>query len=59
MQVGPPDQGTKIPHATEQLSQQDATTESNTPEGKISHDTMKILCAATKIWHNQINKYNF
>ena len=53
-----PGQGTKIPHALEQLSSHTETTEVHTPETattrespcttKNPHDAMKILCTTTK-----------
>ena len=42
-----PGQGTKIPHAGEQISPH-ATTRGHALQQKILHDAMKILCAATK-----------
>ena len=48
-------QGTKIPHATEQLRFW-ATTRESVCHTKVPHDAMKILHAATKTQHSQINK---
>ena len=53
-------QGTKIPHAVEQLSWHAITTEPTLqnwvcgPQWKIPHEAVKIPCAATKNWHSQI-----
>ena len=51
-----PGWGTNIPRAVGQLSLRTATTEP-TGSGKILHDAVKILHAAAKTCHNQINKY--
>ena len=50
-------QGTKIPQTVEQVSHKRATARETCTAGRIPHDTRKIRHAATKAWHNQINKY--
>ena len=57
-----PSQGTKIPHAQEQLSQRSTTTEPMhcnwwvlVPQQKILHNAMNIPQATTKTQHSQIN----
>ena len=49
-------QGTKIPHAPEQLSLH-AQLEFPLPQWRIPQDVMKILCTATKTQHRQINNF--
>ena len=60
-------QGTKIPHAAEQLSPYDATTEpvcsgvnhtkESEPQQKTPRDATEVLSAATETRCSQINKY--
>ena len=50
-----PDQGTKIPHASEQLSPHTMTTESMLCNER-SNMTTKILYATSKTQHSQRNK---
>ena len=51
-----PDQGTKIPQASEQLSPWATTRESMCPQQKIPCDATKTPCATTETQHSQINK---
>ena len=58
-----PNQGTKILHASEQLSLQATTTGAmrsgaNPQQRKIPHDARKVPWATTKTWLRQINKMN-
>ena len=52
-----PGQGTKIPHATGQLSLRATATESMHRKQKIPHDETQILWAATKAQWGQINTW--
>ena len=54
-----PGQGTKIPHAMEQLSPCTAARESMHHSEKIPHDSTKSSHATTKTGGSQINKYIF
>ena len=49
-----PGQGTKIPHALEQLSRQ-ATAGVSAPQRKIPNDAMRIPCAVTETRRSKIN----
>ena len=49
-----PGQGTKIPHALEQLSHR-PTAGVSAPQRKIPHDAMRIPCAAAETQRSQIN----
>ena len=51
-----PGQGTKIPHAVEQLNTHAVTTEC-VPQWKSLHDATKIPCASTRTRCGQKNKY--
>ena len=51
-----PGQGTKIPHAVEQLNTHALTTEC-VPQWKSLHDATKIPCASTRTRCGQKNKY--
>ena len=54
-----PGQGTKIPHAREQPSPHTTTRDSVRHNKRFPRDPTKILRAATKTPHNQINQYIF
>ena len=49
-----PGQGTKIPHASEQVSPRMATSESVHPQHKITHDATKTQCSLNKYFLKEI-----